>query len=29
MRRRGMRQDFSWKKSAAQYIDMYKDALGA
>jgi starch synthase len=27
MRRRGMEQNFSWKKSAQQYIDLYTDAL--
>jgi starch synthase len=27
MRRRGMRQDFSWKKSAQEYISMYENAL--
>ena len=29
MQLNAMRQDFSWKKSAAQYIDMYKNTLQA
>jgi starch synthase len=28
MRLRGMKQDFSWKKSAAAYAEMYASALG-
>lgn len=29
MQRRAMRQDFSWTKSAAQYLDLYRKALNA
>jgi starch synthase len=28
MRRRGMKQNFSWALSAGKYVDMYKEALG-
>ena len=28
MRRRGMEQDFSWKKSALQYVELYRKATG-
>ena len=27
MRKRGMKKDFSWKKSAEQYVAVYKEAL--
>jgi starch synthase len=29
MRKRGMKQDFSWAKSAKQYIELYESALGS
>jgi starch synthase len=28
MRLRGMKEDFSWDKSAGKYIEMYKEAMG-
>jgi starch synthase len=28
MRLRGMKEDFSWDKSAGKYLEMYKEALG-
>ena len=29
LQQRGMVQDFSWDKSAVQYIDLYRGMLGA
>jgi starch synthase len=29
MRLRGMQQDFSWRRSAARYVDLYRWAVAA